>query len=167
MIHKTTLGQVAAKWHPATRLGEFHAVSRLTDAKIRALDLSPSGLQTMIRAAEALLEGEEHLYRRKRITDARKGLTQLASGSPAPDDWHPIWDVFGYWPAAEEIITNRPPPTDEELAWRAMTPIERLKIVADAWGARKPHNTAPDSSLYPPDSSQQAPDTSPDSPETS
>lgn len=131
MPEKTTLGKVMAKWMPDTWLSEFPAVMELHRRKAAAMDLSPPGIQAMLTQAETLLQGEDNLSRRATITAARKCLQQLASGAPEPDDWFPIWDVFCYWPAAEEIIAARPAPTPEEEAWSRMTPLERLSLIVN------------------------------------
>lgn len=158
--YTTTLSKVAAKWHPKTNLGEIHAVTRLTNEKIATLDLSPTGLQAMIQHIDRVLPDETHIYRLKVFTEARAGLAQMAAGAPAPSNWAPIWDAFAYWPAAEEIIATRPPLTPEQIAGRALTPLERLAHAT----ARRPHKSAPDSSQHSPETSSQAPQTSPESP---
>lgn len=135
MQYKTTLAQVAAKWMPDLRLGESRAVHALTDEKRASLDLSPDGLRTMIQNVDAALLSEQNPYRRKVIKAARNGLNELASGAPAPSNWAPIWDVFCYWPAAEEVIQKRPPPDPE---WINLTPAERLRRAVSP-KSRKPH----------------------------
>jgi hypothetical protein len=159
----TTLAKAAAKWYPSINLAESNAVMRLTNQKIAAFDLSPAGLQAMIGHIDRILPDETHLYRLKIFKEARAGLAEMAAGAPAPSRWAPIWDVFAYWPAAEEIIAARPPLTPEQEEWLALSPLERLKRIT----TRKPHNSAPDSSQHSPESSQHSPDSSPDSPRTS
>lgn len=104
MTYSTTLSKAAAKWSPDV---PYWTVQALTQKKIEALDFSPQGLQAMIRHIDAALPNETHLHRLKVFTEARAGLAQMAAGAPAPSDWFPIWDVFGYWAAAEEVIAAR------------------------------------------------------------
>lgn len=109
MAYSTTLAKAAAKWSPGV---PYWRVQGTAQKKIEALDFSPQGLQAMIRHIDAALVGETHLHRRKVFTEARAGLAQMAAGASAPSDWFPIWDVFGYWAAAEEVIAARNIPAD-------------------------------------------------------
>ena len=110
MAYSTTLAKAAAKWSPDV---PYWRVQALTQKKIEALDFSPEGLQAMIRHIDAALVGDRAIFNRRKVfTEARAGLAQKAAGASAPSDWFPIWDVFGYWAAAEEVIAARNIPVD-------------------------------------------------------
>lgn len=126
---KTSLAKSAAKWVPAIHPHDRSAVDRLTDEKVKALGCIPVGIQDMIRKTNALLDGEDHLGRRRTLTEARTGLMAIAEGKDPPS-WFPIWDVFCYWEAAAEIALQRgPAPEAEPLTMEDR--LERLRKIVE------------------------------------
>lgn len=117
VIYETTLAKVAAKWTPPLGLGEMRETFALRRKKIAALDFSPTGVQAMLEQIDALLMGEVNLSRCRTLTDARTGLQgAFEDGRPLTHLWA-IFDVFGFWPAADEVLARRvpvPPVSREE-----------------------------------------------------
>lgn len=128
VIYETTLAKVAAKWTPPLGLGDMREAHALMREKIKALDFSPAGVRAMLGQIDALLEREANLSRYRTLTDARAGLTgPFEDGRPSTHLWA-IFDVFGYWPAAKEVMAGRvpePPLSMEERLQRLAAMVRR------------------------------------------